>query len=112
VVVLIDIWPRADRVLSFESGDGGGTWGPACVIAQARTALDPTSNPLFFPALSDAEDADGTIYLAWQDCRFRAGCSCGCRKPASPGQMLCRSRSAQSRVPALGGQVLVRPEVR
>jgi hypothetical protein len=45
------------------------------VIAQAGTAVDPTSNPLFIPALSDAEDADGTIYLAWQDCRFRADCS-------------------------------------
>jgi hypothetical protein len=28
------------------------------------------------------------------------------------GQMLCRSRSARSRVRALGGQVLVRPELR
>ena len=38
--------------------------------------------------------------------------TCGCRKLASPGQMLCRSRSAWFRVPALGGQLLVRPEVR
>jgi len=43
---------------------------------------------------------------------FLAVSTCGCRKPASPGQMLCRSRSARFRVPVLGGQVLVRPEVR
>ena len=37
--------------------------------------------------------------------------ACGCRKPAPPGQMLCRSRLARSRVRVLGGQVLVRPEM-
>ena len=36
---------------------------------------------------------------------------CGCRKPAPPGQMLCRSRLARSRVRVPGGQVLVRPEM-
>jgi hypothetical protein len=75
VVVPIDIWPQANRVISFESHDGGGTWGPTRVIAQARTAVDPLSNPLFIPALSDTEDGAGTIYLAWQDCRFRPRCS-------------------------------------
>jgi len=38
-------------------------------------------------------------------------CTCGCRKPAPPWQMLCRSRSARSRVRVPGGQVLVRPEM-
>lgn len=75
VVVPIDIWPKADRVLSFESHDGGRSWRPAQVIASAKTAVDPLSNPLFIPALSDAEDAAGRIYLAWQDCRFRPHCS-------------------------------------
>ena len=37
--------------------------------------------------------------------------ACGCRKPAPPGQMLCRSRLARSRVRVPGGQVLVRPEM-
>jgi hypothetical protein len=37
--------------------------------------------------------------------------TCGCRKPAPPGQMLCRSRLARSRVRVPGGQVLVRPEM-
>jgi len=75
VVVPVDIWPKADQVLSFQSYDGGGTWGPARAIAQAKTAVDPFSNPLFIPALADAEDGTGRIYLAWQDCRFRPGCS-------------------------------------
>jgi hypothetical protein len=75
VVVPINIWPKADQVLSFESHNGGGSWGPTRVIAQARTAVDPLSNPLFIPALSDAEDGSGKIYLAWQDCRFRLSCS-------------------------------------
>ena len=39
------------------------------------------------------------------------GLTCGCRKPAPPGQMLCRSRLARSRVSGAGRQVLVRPEV-
>jgi hypothetical protein len=75
VVVPIDIWPKADEVLSFESHDGGRSWGPTRVIAHAKTAVDPLSNPLFIPALSDAEDGVGRIYLAWQDCRFRPGCN-------------------------------------
>ena len=37
--------------------------------------------------------------------------ACGCRKPAPPGQMLCRSRLARSRVRVPGGQVWVRPEM-
>ena len=37
--------------------------------------MDPLSNPLFIPALATAEDGTGRIYLAWQDCRFRPGCS-------------------------------------
>jgi len=40
-----------------------------------------------------------------------AGPTCGRRKPAPPGQMLCRSWLARSRVRVPGGQVLVRPEM-
>lgn len=75
VIVPIDIWPLANRVLSFRSRDGGRTWDRPRVIARAETAVDPLSNPLFIPALSDAEDGTGTIYLAWQDCRFRPHCA-------------------------------------
>ena len=56
--------------------------------------------------------ASGMIWLdAWSDAlRQCDAVGCGCRKPAPPGQMLCRSWLARFRG-RMGGQVLVRPEV-
>jgi hypothetical protein len=59
----------------FSSADGGTSWSRTTPIAQIHlheVAGDMRSGDRLPSA---AMDATGTIYLAWQDCRFRAHCS-------------------------------------
>ena len=64
----------ATKMLALGSIDGGATWGAPVTIStisdhQVAGGLRTTSLP------SVAVDAAGTVYVVWQDCRFRAGCS-------------------------------------
>jgi hypothetical protein len=61
-------------IIAFRSTDGGNTWRGAVPIATVYWAGDPAgirSSPL--PSAS--MDANGRIYVAWEDCRFRSGCT-------------------------------------
>ena len=64
-----------DGLAAFSSANGGRSWSKPSRI----TAIDlhqvaaNTRNGDGLP--SAAMDASGTIYLAWQDCRFRAHCA-------------------------------------
>ncbi len=62
------------QMLSFGSADGGATWKASTnistitdhqVAANLRTSALPSA----------AIDAAGTVYVIWQDCRFRNGCT-------------------------------------
>jgi hypothetical protein len=60
---------------AFSSANGGTSWSKATRIAPIRlhqVAGDMRSGD---GLPSATMDATGTIYLAWQDCRFRARCS-------------------------------------
>ncbi|MBV8171612.1 MAG: exo-alpha-sialidase, partial [Candidatus Eremiobacteraeota bacterium] len=62
------------NMLSFRSLDGGATWSaamPFAAISDHLVAGGMRTSPL----PSGAIDAAGNVYLAWQDCRFRTGCS-------------------------------------
>jgi hypothetical protein len=60
-------------IRAFRSTHGGATWSSAVTIATVadhRVAGDLRSGPL-----PSAEiDGAGTVYVVWQDCRFRRGC--------------------------------------
>jgi hypothetical protein len=59
---------------AFESTDGGATWSQATTIASIAFAA--VAGPLRTSPLPSAEiDGGGTVYVAWEDCRFRAKCS-------------------------------------
>lgn len=63
-----------DGIYSFRSIDGGATWGPATQV----TAVDhhTVAGSVRSGPLPSAEiDAAGRVYVAWEDCRFRAACS-------------------------------------
>ncbi len=73
VIVPIDDL-NAQNVLAFSSADGGADWtAPRAIsaIADHTEAAHLRSLPL----VSAAVDAAGTVYVVWQDCRFRAGCA-------------------------------------
>src|SRR5207248_5505989 len=62
------------RVESFVSTDGGATYtGPHTI---ANITQHTVAGNMRTEALPSAEaDAAGTIYVVWQDCRFRTSCS-------------------------------------
>jgi len=60
-------------IIAFQSTDGGGSWS-------ASTTVSPVSflsrAGFRSEALPSAEiDHNGTVYVAWADCRFRTGCT-------------------------------------
>jgi hypothetical protein len=62
-----------NSIRSFVSSDGGASWGTSVLVS---AVLHHNAVGLRSPPLPSAEvDADGQVYIAWPDCRFRAGCS-------------------------------------
>ena len=61
-------------ILDFTSTDGGGSWGKSNVISQINSHKVP-GNLRARPLISATMDAAGTIYVAWQDCRFVPHCA-------------------------------------
>jgi hypothetical protein len=58
---------------SFSSTDGGHTWGRSVVIANIDEHND---GDIRNPDLPTAGiDGAGKVFVAWSDCRFRAGCA-------------------------------------
>ena len=64
----------SSRMLSFTSTDGGASWNASTLIS---TFTDHTvAGNMRTGAIPSAEiDAAGTVYVVWQDCRFRTNCS-------------------------------------
>ena len=62
------------QMLAFTSTDGGATWGRTVTIS---SIIDhAVAGNLRTSSLPSATvDASGRVYVVWQDCRFRAGCS-------------------------------------
>jgi hypothetical protein len=59
---------------AFRSTDGGQTWSATVQVTPMPAHV--VGGGLRSPAFPSAEvDASGTVYVAWQDCRFRAGCA-------------------------------------
>jgi BNR repeat-like domain len=57
----------------FQSSDGGVTWSHETQIA--KIAFHFAAGNLRTTPMPSAEiDASGTVYVAWEDCRFRAKC--------------------------------------
>jgi len=59
---------------AFSSTNGGATWSAPVSVANIQSHTDAAgirSSPL----PSAAVDGAGTVWVVWQDCRFRANCS-------------------------------------
>ncbi|MET8539257.1 sialidase family protein [Kitasatospora sp. NPDC004799] len=72
--VVVPFSTDTTSIRSFTSTDGGGSWSPTVLVADvfAHGAAGGLRDGLGLP--SAEIDADGRVYVAWQDCRFRAGC--------------------------------------
>jgi hypothetical protein len=61
-------------ISSFMSTNGGSSWNAPVTIANIDTYSEQA--PIRTSPLPSAEiDGSGTVYVAWQDCRFESGCS-------------------------------------
>lgn len=61
-------------MMAYSSSDGGATWTAPVTIANVQVHLDAggiRSGPL----PSAAIDGTGTVWVVWEDCRFRTNCS-------------------------------------
>jgi hypothetical protein len=59
---------------AFRSTDGGATWSKEFKVSKIR--FHPNSGGLRTSPLPSAEtDADGNVYVAWEDCGFEPKCS-------------------------------------
>jgi hypothetical protein len=75
VVVPIQVDTTAAALMSaYSSSDGGASWSAPVTIATIQFRSDAggiRSGPL----PSAAEDGTGTVWVVWEDCRFRSNCS-------------------------------------
>lgn len=72
IVPMVNFFGTA--IQAFRSTDGGASWSATVRVAALRTHT--VAGGLRAPALPSAEvDAQGRVYVAWQDCRFRSDCS-------------------------------------
>jgi len=74
VVVPYESFAGSLAVRSFSSTNGGSSWGATVLVSGIRhhgAAGSLRESPL----PSAAVDHAGTVYVAWADCRFRAGCT-------------------------------------
>jgi hypothetical protein len=65
---------ETNSMSAFGSNNGGTSWSAPVTIASIQTHLDAggiRSGPLPTAAV----DGTGTIWVVWEDCRFRASCS-------------------------------------
>ena len=72
--VVVPIMGISGSMLAFVSSDGGATWSTSTTIASIidhQVAANLRTDAL--PA--SAVDASGTVYVIWQDCRFRTACA-------------------------------------
>ncbi len=71
--VLVPYLSLNDQIRSFRSIDGGAGWRSTVLVSSV--SHHDAAGGLREEALPSAEiDGDGTAYVAWSDCRFRAGC--------------------------------------
>jgi hypothetical protein len=72
--VIVPTSANDSGILSFISTDGGNSWSNS-VNAASSTDHGVAGNIRTSPLPSAEIDPQGKVYVVWQDCRFRSGCS-------------------------------------
>ncbi|MCC9311574.1 exo-alpha-sialidase [Kitasatospora sp. RB6PN24] len=73
--VVVPFSTDGSSVRAFTSTDGGASWNSSVLVSNisSHTVAGGLRDGSGLP--SAEIDASGNIYVAWQDCRFRSGCS-------------------------------------
>jgi Neuraminidase (sialidase) len=65
---------EGNGIQAFRSTNGGASWSSAVTVSSVSDHAE-AGNLRSSPLPSAAGDGGGKIYVVWQDCRFRFGCS-------------------------------------
>ena len=72
--VIVPFESLKGTISAFSSDNGGASWGKAFTVSHIR--LHGNTGGLRTSPLPSAEiAADGRVFVAWEDCRFRKGCT-------------------------------------
>ncbi len=72
--VIVPFESLKGTIAAFRSTDGGASWSKQ--VAISKISFHPNSGGLRTSPLPSAEiDAAGTVYVAWEDCRFEPKCA-------------------------------------
>jgi hypothetical protein len=72
--VVVPYGDLSGKISAFRSTDGGGTWTKSVAVSPVR--FQGVAGNLRTSPLPTAEiDGAGTVYVAWEDCRFEKSCS-------------------------------------
>jgi hypothetical protein len=71
--VVVPYSNNGGAISSFRSTNGGTSWGD-CTLVASVDEHNVAANIRTFSLPSAEVAGDGKVYVAWQDCRFRAGC--------------------------------------
>jgi hypothetical protein len=72
--VLVPFQSSSGQIRSFRSIDGGASWRATVLVSTIQSHT--VAGGLRTSPLPSAEvDSNGTVYVVWQDCRFRSGCA-------------------------------------
>jgi hypothetical protein len=72
IVPFINFKPK--QIAAFRSSDGGASWSTMVKISKSITHT-VAANMHIIPEPSSEIDRKGRVYVVWQDCRFRPGCT-------------------------------------
>jgi len=75
VVPIVGFGGNKFLMLSFVSTDGGASWGKTSEITKVAFRAPAGGLRADIPLPSAEVDGSGTVYVAWSDCRFEAGCA-------------------------------------
>ncbi len=72
--VVVPALGERGAIIAYSSRDGGATWGAAVTVSVQRDH-SVAGHMRMEPLPSAAVDGTGTVYVAWQDCRFEVRCA-------------------------------------
>jgi hypothetical protein len=73
-VIVPALSAAGSSILAYRSTNGGSSWKPSTTVSSI-VDHGVAGNLRTEPLPSAEIDASGKVYVVWQDCRFRSGCS-------------------------------------
>ena len=73
--VVVPYSANGSAIRAFTSTDGGSSWGSSVLVSNISSSTVAGGLRAGDGLPSAEEDSSGKVYVVWQDCRFRSGCS-------------------------------------